>query len=219
MRPPRSLTLALLVTSILAIEVFITARQWELPFVWAWLCTFGLILTLAFATVQPVLDRTVHGSRDAFIPYVGSTAIVAILFVVGLDLRFQWFDPLPVWVSLLALPWFAIGMLVTTWAIGVNPSFMMRLRAEPPPPLVKIGPYAIVRHPGYAGMMLLLVTTGPAMGSWLATLPGLAAALIVAVRAFVEDRVLRRSVTGYPDYARQVRRRFVHAGLLLRSAR
>ena len=54
------------------------------------------------------------------------------------------------------------------------------------------GPYAFVPHPGYTAGILIIVASGPALGSWLA------AALVVIFslpfllhRAITEDRILQ----------------------------
>jgi protein-S-isoprenylcysteine O-methyltransferase Ste14 len=72
------------------------------------------------------------------------------------------------------------------------------------------GPYAFVRHPGYTAGILIIVASGPALGSWLAagfvvifSLP------FLLHRAITEDRILQAELAGYSDYAARVRWRLL----------
>jgi len=76
--------------------------------------------------------------------------------------------------------------------------------------VVTSGPYAFIRHPGYAAGILIVLASGIALGSWLA-----AALLVVAslpfllYRTITEDRVLLTDLAGYRDYAARVRWRLL----------
>jgi Phospholipid methyltransferase len=71
------------------------------------------------------------------------------------------------------------------------------------------GPYALVRHPGYAGGSLLFLGTALCLGSAWALIPaGLASALLV-LRTRWEDRTLRAELPGYEEYTQRVRHRLL----------
>jgi protein-S-isoprenylcysteine O-methyltransferase Ste14 len=71
------------------------------------------------------------------------------------------------------------------------------------------GPYAVVRHPMYAGAIPFLLGIPLLLGSWygLALAPALVAAF--AVRAVLEERTLAAQLPAYADYAARVRYRLV----------
>lgn len=86
--------------------------------------------------------------------------------------------------------------------------------------IVTQGPYAFVRHPGYAAKNLAwwlgalpMIGTALASGQWRALTYSLLALLgwtiIYALRAITEERHLLRSNNGYAEYAQRVRWRFV----------
>ncbi|MFC4313625.1 methyltransferase family protein [Steroidobacter flavus] len=86
--------------------------------------------------------------------------------------------------------------------------------------IVTHGPYAFVRHPGYAAKNLAwwfgalpVIGTSLAAGQWRALTCSLLALFgwtaIYALRALTEERHLLRSNNGYAEYARKVRWRFV----------
>lgn len=71
------------------------------------------------------------------------------------------------------------------------------------------GPYAVVRHPMYAGVGVFMV----GMALWLDSTAGALAALVpmavFAVRIRIEERFLRATLDGYAAYADRVRSRLV----------
>jgi protein-S-isoprenylcysteine O-methyltransferase Ste14 len=76
--------------------------------------------------------------------------------------------------------------------------------------VISSGPYAYVRHPGYLAGIVIMVASGPALGSWLAAaLLVLASLPFLLHRAITEDRVLRAQLPGYRHYARRVRWRLL----------
>ena len=88
--------------------------------------------------------------------------------------------------------------------------FLVRIQTDRGQHVVTTGPYAFVRHPGYAAGILIIAASGPALGSWLA------AALVVIFmlpfllhRTITEDRILQVELAGYSDYAARVRWRLV----------
>ena len=75
--------------------------------------------------------------------------------------------------------------------------------------VVSTGPYAVVRHPMYAGVLPLLIGTPLALGSWC----GLGA-LILFMPALIwrlldEERFLHKNLPGYTEYTQKVRYRLV----------
>lgn len=121
--------------------------------------------------------------------------------------RLRWTDGVPPALQVAALAAFALALGWEIWAVSVNRFFVpvIRLQADRGHRVVSSGPYALVRHPGYAGMTLMGPTTALAIGSWGALAPGLVLAALFIVRTAHEDGFLRRNLTGYPEYADRVR--------------
>ena len=86
---------------------------------------------------------------------------------------------------------------------------VVRLQRERGHRVISTGPYALVRHPMYAGAAVLLVSMALLLGSW----AGVAGALVItaggALRAVAEERLLLRELPGYADYAARVRWRLL----------
>ncbi len=75
--------------------------------------------------------------------------------------------------------------------------------------VVDRGPYALVRHPMYAGVALLQIGMPLWLGSWAGALVALAPIALLAVRIGIEEAFLRRELAGYPAYAARVRARLI----------
>jgi len=72
--------------------------------------------------------------------------------------------------------------------------------------LITSGPYGLVRHPIYTGMLGMLVATGLGVGRLPFSLGGAVVYILgTMIRARVEERLLRTTFgTRYDDYARRV---------------
>lgn len=102
-------------------------------------------------------------------------------------------------------------MVITAWAQAVNRFFEpgVRLQRERGQYVVTSGPYAAVRHPGYAGALMTFAGLALALGSWWALVPAAVAGALLILRTALEDALLRERLEGYADYARRVRFRLV----------
>jgi protein-S-isoprenylcysteine O-methyltransferase Ste14 len=74
---------------------------------------------------------------------------------------------------------------------------------------VTSGPYAIVRHPGYVGMILLFGITPTFLGSWWGLIPSGLMIAIFVFRTAMEDKTLHEELPDYRAYAEKVRYRLL----------
>jgi protein-S-isoprenylcysteine O-methyltransferase Ste14 len=138
--------------------------------------------------------------------------LVLSWILAGLDLgRFHWSDTMPTWLRVLGLVGYGAAILLDLWAMRTNRFFssVIRLQRDRGHEVITGGPYRIVRHPGYTGMIAAIVFEGFVLGSWVAMLPVLVVVLLFLRRTINEDRMLRRDLTGYEAYASRVRCRLV----------
>lgn len=92
----------------------------------------------------------------------------------------------------LGLVLMAAGLLIRQWAILVLGRFFTPdVRVHPGQTVIDRGPYRWVRHPSYAGMILVFAGIGLALTNWasLAVLTIVPAAALVA-RIYAEERAL-----------------------------
>jgi len=209
-------------TLLLAGLLFGSAGRWDLPLVWAYLGGFLAISLAGIPLLQrrsPDLlrQRTRFRMGPGDVPdrlYRGALVLgfLAHYVLAGADVgRFHWSGDLPLPVQLAGLLGFLAGLGLGTWAAAANPFFTpeVRLQGDRGQRVITAGPYRLVRHPGYAGGILFMLLSGVALGSWWSILPMLAVIAALLRRTALEDRLLRRGLPGYTDYAGTVRFRLV----------
>jgi protein-S-isoprenylcysteine O-methyltransferase Ste14 len=136
---------------------------------------------------------------------------LAVYAVAALDAgRYAW-SAVPLWLWPVGAALFLAGNALLSWSMGVNPFFekTVRIQSERGHRVIDTGPYRLVRHPGYLGFAGWIVSAPLLLGSWWAFAPAALSLAGLVVRTALEDRTLRRELTGYVDYAGRVRFRLI----------
>jgi protein-S-isoprenylcysteine O-methyltransferase Ste14 len=199
-----------------AAALFASAGSFAILGFWIYLTIFAAVFVASFLWLDPDLarERMRPGGKK---PPLGLRLFSGVLFVhwivAGLDHgRFHWSDSVPPWLQAVGLIVVAAGYALCLWAMRVNRFFssVIRIQSDRGQYVVTTGPYAVIRHPGYAAGFLIIAASGIALGSWLA------AALLVILtlpfllyRAITEDRILQAELPGYRDYSSRVRWRLI----------
>lgn len=133
------------------------------------------------------------------------------VIVAGLDHRYGWSPVFPLWLIVLGFILISLGYAFATWALAENRFFssVVRIQTERGHVVCDSGPYRIVRHPGYAGIIPPLLGIVPALGSLWALVPAAVALIITLIRTALEDQTLQDELPGYQDYAQHVRYRLI----------
>jgi protein-S-isoprenylcysteine O-methyltransferase Ste14 len=77
--------------------------------------------------------------------------------------------------------------------------------------VVQSGLYGVVRHPFYAGMLLVYPGTALWLGSYAAAIGSVGFVVMTLARIVIEERYLRKHLPGYEAYASRVRARLIPA--------
>ena len=136
------------------------------------------------------------------LPLYGTTTL-AVLVVAGLAERLNWGTRIPSWLQYLGLTLALLGNGLVTWAMAANAffAFSVRLQTDRNQSVATGGPYAAVRHPGYAGASLFALGTALLLGSAWALMPAAASVLLLIIRTALEDRTLEKELPGYVEYS------------------
>ena len=94
-------------------------------------------------------------------------------------------------------------------SVPVPSAPVVKVQKERGHKVVTTGPYAYVRHPMYASVILIGTGVPLLLGSWWGLLAVPPFMLVRAFRAVMEERMLTAELEGYADYAKHVRYRFV----------
>jgi protein-S-isoprenylcysteine O-methyltransferase Ste14 len=139
---------------------------------------------------------------------VASAAFVSFLILPSLDFRYGWsVVPLPIVLAGDLLV--ALGFAVVLWTFKENSYASAIVETVEHQRVITSGPYAIVRHPMYAGAIVMLVGTPLALGSYWALLVLLPMTAAIIWRLLDEERLLERELPGYAEYRVRVRYRLV----------
>src|SRR5687767_13296006 len=192
-----------IVTAAFAVVVFALAGRWRDPWLWSYLGVFAVIGVVAMLSIDDDLARERFNPPSPGADRLSLRKIrliaLAHLVVGALDTgRFHW-STMPDWLRVVGLAGFGLSFLLIIRAMAVNRFFsaVVRVQDERGHHVIDRGPYAVVRHPGYAGMIPAVPFSALALGSW----PSLAIALVYSVlilrRMRFEDRFLHANLAGY----------------------
>ena len=177
-------------------------RTVELVFAVGWAAFWLYWLAAAFSMKR----GRVPWSRELRIRAV--IAVVVILLLRLGAFRGHGLDTDP-WRAAIGLVFFALGLGFAIWArvhIGRNWGTPMTQKDEPE--LVTSGPYRLVRHPIYSGILVAGVGTALGLGlSWLWLTVVVLAGIYFVYSATVEERYLTEQFPDtYPAYQRSTKR-------------
>ena len=194
-----------------------TAGAWW-PMAWGVLAVYGLVVLAAFGLVDhELLKERAHPAAgsdpvDKWYALAGTLLLYpATLLVAGFDHAADWSAPIPFWLQLLGLKWFAVGYTLVLWAMATNRFFtsVVRMQGERGHHVVDRGPYAWVRHPGYAGTSIAHLALPLALGSWWALIPAICGCWLFIPRLFAEERRLLAHLQGYREYRQAVNKHLI----------
>jgi protein-S-isoprenylcysteine O-methyltransferase Ste14 len=137
--------------------------------------------------------------------------LFAWLVLMALDAgRFHW-SQMPRLFQLVGAVALVVSFLLISLTFRENAflSPTVRVQEERGQTVISTGPYHYVRHPMYAGGLLLFLSTPLLLGSWYGLLLYLLVLPGMAVRAVMEERVLREELPGYAAYMAQVKYRLI----------
>lgn len=75
--------------------------------------------------------------------------------------------------------------------------------------VIDTGPYAVVRHPMYSGIIPLFLFMPLALGSFWGLIPLILVCGAIILRILNEEKVLKRDLPGYDEYCKKVRYRLM----------
>jgi protein-S-isoprenylcysteine O-methyltransferase Ste14 len=191
-----------------------------------WLAGWAMVIIMAgwvTATAVVVIPRHPELLAERLGPKKGSKtwdtvvlslydlAMMSMWIVAGLDLRYSWSSGIGPVAQIAGMLMVIAGHALVVWATGVNAFFsqVVRVQTERGHTVVSNGPYRYVRHPAYAGAVLLVLGAPIMLGSWWALVPGSLCALLMIARASLEDKTLQAELPGYVVYTQRTRYRLL----------
>ncbi|MBR1219297.1 isoprenylcysteine carboxylmethyltransferase family protein [Bradyrhizobium sp. U87765 SZCCT0131] len=187
------------------------------PAAWVFMvgmCAFGVWRGIVMVRRDPALvaERTRSMMQpgqpraDKIFVVVLCCMMMAWLVVMGVDvMRVQW-SHMPLWLQaaggalLFAGGWLADRVMrENSFAAAV-----VKIQSERRQTVISSGPYAVVRHPMYSGMVFVFLGIALLLGSWWGAVIAIVLSLMFCIRIAIEEKALREGLAGYGDYAVRV---------------
>jgi protein-S-isoprenylcysteine O-methyltransferase Ste14 len=179
----------------------------------AWMKAMGIVILRFNPDLLAERLEPPEGAKtwDTIILVVIRLTTLARYIVAGLDQRYGWTGGFPLAAQIAALIVCALGYALFIWATASNTFFsqIVRIQSERGHTVATGGPYHYVRHPAYVGAILYELAVPVLLASWWALIASGFSAILLILRTALEDRTLQAELTGYVDYARQVRHRLL----------
>jgi protein-S-isoprenylcysteine O-methyltransferase Ste14 len=201
---------------------------WVWPKAWAYLAVFGGLSAIASGLLAVLRPASFRVRQQGFVaraerkqPLIDAVGLLAYAaFMLG------WFASIPLDVfrlkllpapptTVATLGAFAVvcGLAIAYLAIAQNRFAAPTIHDQSAEKqrVIQSGLYGVVRHPFYAGMLLVYPGTALWLGSYAAAIASVGFLLLTLARIVIEERYLREHLPGYGAYAARVRARLIPA--------
>jgi protein-S-isoprenylcysteine O-methyltransferase Ste14 len=201
---------------IFGLMFFLPARTLDYWEAWAYLGIMSVIVTVAvvlFLRHDPdLLERRMRTKEKVkeqkLIIRFSWILFIPIFLIPGFDKYYGWSGVLAV-VVIISDILIICGYCVIVRVFREN-SFASRVvEIETDQKVISTGPYAVVRHPMYSGVLLMYGITPVALGSYWAMISVIFLVVIIVARIFSEEKYLAENLEGYKEYLEKTRYRII----------
>jgi protein-S-isoprenylcysteine O-methyltransferase Ste14 len=137
-------------------------------------------------------------------------AFYGIYIVAGLDVRINEASS-DMTMLILGIMLFLISSIFGVWPILENKHFesTSRIQSDREQAVITSGPYHVIRHPGYSSIILWAISVPMIFGSLLTGIVSLCIIVVIVIRTYLEDSMLRKELLGYTEYCMKVKYRLI----------
>jgi len=148
---------------------------------------------------------------DKIILTIYTILLMSMLVVCGIDAgRFHWSN-LPLILKIIGFTGYIPSAIIIFLTVKENAylSKVVRIQKDRSQQVVKTGPYKYVRHPMYSAIILMILFTPFALGSFIALIFSGLITILFIIRTYLEDKTLQNELPGYKEYIKEVHYRLV----------
>jgi len=205
----------------LAMAALLFIPAWTLDYwqAWTFLTVYfacSLAITLYLMKRDPkLLERRMSGGPFAekeaaqrVIMSFASLGFIGLILVPAFDRRFAW-SHMPPYVALAGDMLVVLGWGAIFFVFKENTFTSATIELAPDQKVISTGPYALVRHPMYAGALAMLLGIPIALGSCWGVLVIVAMMPALIWRLVDEEKFLAKNLPGYREYQKSVPYRLI----------
>ena len=201
---------------VMILVFFLPARTFDYWEAWVYL---GIIFGCATSVVIYFLKndpgllerrmRTKEKVREQkLIIRLGWFLFLPTFIIPGFDKYYGW-SHIPVYLIIISAFLVLLGYMIVFMVFREN-SFASRVvEVDSGQKVISTGPYAMVRHPMYTGILLMYGFTPLALGSYWALSGTIFLYIIIIFRIFSEEKFLAENLEGYKEYLQKVKYRLL----------
>lgn len=190
-----------------------TLRYWQ---AWMYLATIFIpmffVLIYLLKNDPALLERRMKArekeTQQKWVVFLSLPFLLLSFLLPGFDIRYGW-STMPAILTILA-DLVVLGGYLLFFAVLKENSYASRIvEVEHDQKVITSGPYAVVRHPMYTGILLLYLFSPLALGSYWGVIPAAVLVVVIIIRIRNEEEVLLRELKGYAAYTRATRYRLI----------
>lgn len=196
--------------------IFAGTLQWI--YGWIYLGAYLVMLLISFSIIRKYPEVAVERAKkhenvatfDKIYGFITAILYIGMIVLGGLDFRFK-LSNVSMILTIIAFPLYWLFSLAFTLAMRENRHFerYVRIQAEREHQVVQTGPYRIVRHPGYIGMILQNLVFPLMIGSLYVYIPVVIVILLTIWRTAREDAYLQKNLPEYQEYTQKTKYRLI----------
>lgn len=160
------------------------------------------------ALLQRRLQFKEKEMRQKLIIKVAGVVFFIGMLIPGFDYRYGW-SQVPGWLVITADILMLAGYLLVFIVFKTNSYASRIIEVQKGQKVISTGPYAVIRHPMYAGSIIMYLAMPLALGSYWALLCFIPIIPILVLRTLNEEEVLKKGLEGYKKYCKKVKYRII----------
>lgn len=207
-------TVPIILTVIMWVILFLpawTMKFWQAWILWSGFSIITFSITAYFINRNPEFlarrtkskEKNIKKKSPLFLKlyYIG-------FILPGIDFRFNWSNE-PLWLVILSNIIVFASYIFIFYVFKQNSYASTTIQVEEDQNVISSGPYSIIRHPMYLGMILMSLFIPLALGSYYSLIPMLLIIPITVMRVKSEEEILLRELKGYRAYCSKTKYRVI----------
>ncbi|MGJ7922306.1 methyltransferase family protein [Neobacillus sp. LXY-4] len=188
-----------------------TTKFWNAWIFWLGFSLITLLITIYFIRKNPefLLRRTKVRDQATTkkVPAIFKTYYLGFI-LPGVDFRLHWSNE-PIWLVIVSNIIVFVAYMFIFVVFKENSYASTVIQVENEQHVITTGPYSIVRHPMYLGIVIMSLFLPLALGSYFAIIPMLFIIPTMLFRIKNEEDVLLRELRGYKEYCLKTHYRLI----------